>query len=140
MLQSSLPGLTLAGVWVAAIGIVGILIRQIGPWRKLQMDAEQGFRDDLLERVKRLERRLDRQRIRHEAERAVDRHRLNNLQQCFDATMLMLKSSPEKAAEIVDHIEKMRADQLNAEALEKASIHRTMLEALKDDGEEEMEE
>jgi hypothetical protein len=140
MLGSSFPGMTLAGVWIAAFGIIGIFIRQIGPWRKQAADAENVFRNDLLARVTKLERRLDRQRVRHEAERAVDRHRLNNLQQCFDATMLMLKASPEKAPEIIEHIERMREAQLAAEAIEKASIHRTMMDALRDDNCEDDEE
>lgn len=140
MPELSSSGLTTAGVWIAALGIVGILIRQIGPWRKQRDEAEQIFRDDLLARVRKLERRLDRQRVRHEAERAVDRHRLNNLQQCFDATMLMLKASPEKAPEIIQEIEKMREGQLAAEAIEKAAIHRTMMEALRDGCDEDEEE
>jgi hypothetical protein len=131
---------TAVGVWIAALSFLGLLIRQIGPWRRQRDEAEKIFRDDLLSRVKKLERRLDRQRIRHEAERAVDRHRLNNLQQCFDATMLMLKASPEKAPEIIEAIEKMRADQLAAEALEKAAIHKTMLAALLDDNGEDEDE
>lgn len=131
--------LTLAGVWVAALSFLGLLVRQAVPWRKVSADADAVLRSDLLARVEKLERRLDRQRIRHEAERSVDRHRLNNLQQCFDATMLMLKASPEKAPQIIEHIEKMRADQITAETIEKAAIHKTMMEALRDDygGEEE---
>jgi hypothetical protein len=127
---------TAAGIWVAALSFFGLLIRQIVPWKKIAIDADAHLRADLIRRVEKLERRLDRQRIRHEAERSVDRHRLNNLQQCFDATMLMLKASPEKAPEIIEHIEKMRADQLLAEAAEKAAIHQTMMSALRDDEEE----
>lgn len=127
---------TAAGAWASFIALVGIIIRQVGPWRKQSIDAEQTFRSDLIRRVEKLERRLERQRVRHEAERAVDRHRINNLQQCFDATMLMLKAAPEKAAETIVHIEQMRAEQIKAEAIEKAAIHQTMIEILKDDGEE----
>jgi hypothetical protein len=52
----------------------------------------------------------------------------------------MLKASPEKAPEIIEAIEKMRADQLAAEALEKAAIHKTMLAALLDDNGEDEDE
>lgn len=125
------------GVWASFFALLGIIVRQVGPWRKLSIDSEKAFRDDLVKRVEKLERRLDRQRIRHEAERALDRHRINNLQQCFDATMLMLKAVPEKAAEIIEEIEKMRATQLEAEALEKAAIHAAMLQDLKHEDEED---
>lgn len=131
--------LTLAGVWVAALSFFGLLVRQVVPWKKVSSDADAVLRSDLLSRVEKLERRLDRQRIRHEAERSVDRHRLNNLQQCFDATMLMLKASPEKAPQIIEHIEKMRADQIKAEAIEKAAIHQTMMEAIRADGQDDDE-
>lgn len=127
-----------AGAWGSFLALLAIIIRQLGPWRKISIDAETEFRSDLIRRVTRLEKTLERQRIRHEAERAVDRHRINNLQQCFDATMMMLKATPERAPEIIVEIERMRAEQLNAEALEKAAIHKIMLEALEDDeGEKE---
>jgi hypothetical protein len=83
-----------------------------------------------------LEKTLERQRLRHEAERGLDRHRLNNVTQCFDAMMMMLKASPEKAAEIIAHIEQMRANQLKAEALEKAAIHAALIRDVEDEPEE----
>lgn len=116
-------GWTAAGAWASFIALLGIIIRQVGPWRKQSIDAEQRLRDDLLKRVEKLEKTLDRERARHNAERALDRHRLNNVGQCFDAMLLMLKAAPEKAAEIVRHIEGMRARQIESEALEKAAIH-----------------
>lgn len=122
-----------AGAWGSFLALLAVIARQVGPWRRISVDAEKEFRGDLIARVQRLEKTMERQRLRHEAERAVDRHRLNNLQQCFDATMLMLKASPDKATEIISQIEKMRADQLRAEALEKAAIHKTLLDALRDD-------
>jgi hypothetical protein len=118
---------TAAGAWGAFITLLGIIIRQIGPWRKQSMDAEQTFRDGLLARVQRLEQTLDQERARHSAERAIDRHRLNNVSQCFDAMMLMLKAAPEKTAEIIVHIEQMRAEQLKAEALEKAALQASLI-------------
>jgi sensor domain CHASE-containing protein len=141
-------GLTLAGVWVAALGILGLLIRQVGPWRKQLTDLEDRLRKDLMDqlekertahtaeirahaierdemgdRIAKLEKTIERQQAVHRAERALDRHRLNNLQACFDSMVMMLKASPEKAAEIIQHIEALRAEQMKAEALEKAAIH-----------------
>lgn len=116
-------GWTAAGAWTAAILLAGVLIRQIVPWRKQNIDAEQRLREDLLARVEKLESTLERERARHDAERALDRHRLNNVTQCFDAIILMLEATPERAQEIVTRIKEMRSTQMRAEALEKAAIH-----------------
>jgi hypothetical protein len=127
---------TAAGAWASFFALIGLIVRQLGPWRKLSIDAEKAFRDDLIKRVTKLEKTLERQRLRHEAERGLDRHRLNNVTQCFDAMMMMLKASPEKAAEIIAHIEQMRANQLKAEALEKAAIHAALIRDVEDEPEE----
>lgn len=66
---------------------------------------------------------MERQRAMHEAERALDRHRLNNFDQCFNALFMMFETSPEKAAEAIAAVKSMRARQMEAEALEKATIH-----------------
>jgi chromosome segregation ATPase len=58
-----------------------------------------------------------------EAERAVDRHRINNLTACLDALLLLLETAPERAAEHVSRIKEMRAMQMTAEAAEKGAIH-----------------
>lgn len=136
-----------AGFWVALIGFFGLLIKQIVPWRVQSATAEQSFRDDLIareaalvereqaltERVTKLERAIGRQQQRHNAERALDRHRLNNVTQCFDALLLLLKANPEKAGEAVQMIEDMRAKQILAEAEEKAIIRAAEIKA--DEGE-----
>lgn len=122
-----------AGAWASFVALVGVIIRQVGPWRKQSLDAEKVFRDDLITRVTKLERTLERERVRREAEKAVERHKIKNLQACFDAMMLMMKAAPEKASEIIAHIEKMRADQLKAETIESAAIHAAMLAALGDE-------
>lgn len=121
--------MTSVAVWIAAIGIVGLLIRQIIPWRKLASADEQTLRADLLRRVERLEATLDRERLRHNAERALDRHRLNNITQCFDAMLMLIETTPEKASEIVTKIKEMRAVQMRAEAQEKAIIRAAEIEA-----------
>lgn len=113
---------TAAGIWLAALSFLGLLIRQVVPWKKITTESEAHFRAELLERVEKLERTLERERTRHEAERGLDRHRLNNVTQCFDALLLLIKANPDKAAEAVAMIEEMRAKQLIAEAQEKAII------------------
>jgi hypothetical protein len=116
-----------AGAWASFLALCAVIVRQVGPWRKQSIDAEKSFRDDLINRVTRLEQTLERERVYRDAERAVDRHRLNNVTQCFDAVMMMLKASPDRATDIIVHIEKMRAEQLKAEAIEKSAIHEMMM-------------
>jgi hypothetical protein len=36
---------TAAGVWVAALSFLGLLVRQINPWRAQTATAEQSFRE-----------------------------------------------------------------------------------------------
>lgn len=110
------------GIWVAALSFLGLLIRHIGPWKKQVSDAEDHIRTDLIRRVERLERTLDTERAIHKAERSLDRHRLNNVTQCFDALLLLIEMAPERATEAVQKIKEMRAAQLKAEAGEKAMI------------------
>lgn len=107
---------------IAALSLLGILIRQIGPWKRQADEAAAHLRDDLIRRVEKLERTLDRERLRHNAERALDRHRLNNMTQCFDSLLLLIEMNPGKAQEIVGKIKEMRAAQVLAEAEEKAII------------------
>lgn len=146
---------------IAGFGLLGVLLRQVGPWRKQLSEAEDNFRkelhdqvealkdeilkeriehatemrafnlerDDLVDRVGKMERQYIRQQLRHNAERALDRHRLNNINACFDALLLLLKANPDKSAEAVVMIEDMRARQIVAEAEEKAIIRAAEIEA-----------
>lgn len=120
-------GWTAAGAWATAItlggGILTLIIRQIGPWRKQTTEAEQRLREELTTRVTKLEHRLERQQTRFEAERSLYRHTIANLNQCFDAVMLMLETAPERTAEVVAKVRTMREAQIAAESLEKSTIH-----------------
>lgn len=116
-------GWTAAGAWTAAIALLGIIARQVNPWRKQTIEADQQLRGDLMERVVKLERALDEAHVRHEAERALDRHRLNNALQCLDALFLMFETAPERASEVIAKVKEMRGKQLEAEAIEKGAIH-----------------
>lgn len=125
------------GIWLVALSLLGLLIRQIGPWSKQRAADEQTFRESLLdretgllereaaltERVERLEAAIKQQQTIHDAERALDRHRINNLTQCLDALLLLLQAAPEKAAEHVEKINDMRRRQQLAESEEKGLIH-----------------
>jgi hypothetical protein len=124
------------GAWGAFLSLLAIIVRQVGPWRQITQGAEQKLRNDLLGRVGVLEKKLDKERAIHNAERAIDRHVLNNVTQCFDAVLLMLEAAPEKATEIVAKIRHMRDAQIKAEAAEKAAIHAMLI---RETGEENIE-
>lgn len=87
-----------------------------------EMRALNLERDDMNARLSKMEKLLGRQQLRHNAERSLDRHRLNNINQCFDALLLLLKANPNKVSEAIAMVEDMRAKQLLAETEEKAII------------------
>lgn len=118
----SLSGATAAGIWVAAITLIGILARQVVPWKKQEDDSEAQFRDALIRRVENLESKIERQEARHRAEQGLSNHKLRNMTACFDAMLLMMEMTPERGPEIVTKIKQMRADQMKAEAREAAII------------------
>jgi ABC-type multidrug transport system fused ATPase/permease subunit len=151
-----------AAGWVVAIAtLLGVIIRQIGPWRRQISEAEEGIRkelheqidafkeeirkerlehatemrafnlerDEMGDRLAKMEKMLSRQQIRHNAERALDRHRLNNITACFDSLLMLLKANPEKSSQAVKMIEDMRAKQILAEAEEKAIIRAAEIRA-----------
>ena len=117
------------GIWVVALSLVALLVNKIGPWSKQREEAEGEFRDKLIlanekltARVEKLEGAIKHQQTIHDAERALDRHRINNLTQCLDALLLLLQAAPDKAAEHVRKINEMRSRQLIAESEEKGII------------------
>lgn len=148
-----------AGGWViASLTFFAVLLRQIGPWRKQLSDLEARLREELKtqldeerrlhqielnernnqriemsDRIAKLEAQLSRQQTRHNAERALDRHRLNNINQCFDAMIMLLKANPDGSSAAIKLIEEMRSKQMIAEAEEKAIIRAAEITA--DDGE-----
>lgn len=71
---------------------------------------------------KEAEAKLEAERAQHRRERAYERHKISNLQQAFDALLLLLEGIPE-AAPIVAKVKDMRARQLEAEALEAGGLH-----------------
>lgn len=94
-----------------------------------EMRAFSLERDDLNDRLARMEKQLTKQQLRHNAERALDRHRLNNINACFDALLMLLKANPDKSSDAVKMIEEMRAKQIVAEAEEKAIIRAAEIKA-----------
>ncbi|RYM07986.1 hypothetical protein [Sphingobium cupriresistens] len=117
---------TAAGAWatfLVLLSALGVLVRMIGPWKKQTTDAEDKLRTDLMARVEILEKKLEHKDAIHAAERALDRHKIRNLNQCLDAVLMILETAPEKTVEVVGKVRVMREAQLKAEAAEAAAIH-----------------
>ena len=126
---------TAVGVWTGVIATIGTVmvayIRQWGPWKKIDNDREANL---LTERAKemtgmrstieRMERRLDAKEIQHEAERAHDRHRINNLATALNGFLMMVKAHPEDAATAAAMIEELRARQLEEESRENIALRK----------------
>jgi hypothetical protein len=117
------------GFWIVLLGFLGAVARQIVPYKKQASDAEARLRETLLERVGRLEIRLDRQQVRHDAEKRLLIHKLRNMTANFDSMLMMLEMNPDRGPEIVAKIKEQRGRQMIAEAKESATIYAEELKA-----------
>lgn len=100
-----------------------------GEREKSLLDARAHDNEELRQRVTDLEARLDKDRVQHEAERKIDRHRINNLTQCLEALLLLLEVAPEKASEHVAKIKEMRERQAANETVEKSAVQAAAITA-----------
>ncbi|WP_293875593.1 hypothetical protein [Sphingomonas sp. UBA978] len=128
MANSAIPVAVHGWTWTAALmglanlligGVFVAIIRTRPTLKKIANEREANL---LTERAKEMDG-MRRAIAKLEAERASDRHRINNLSQCLDALLLMIEMDPSKAAAAAAKIKAMRATQMEAEAVEKATIH-----------------
>ena len=92
---------------------------------------------EMNERVKRLEDLLEQKQLEHEKERQIhdrerqiDRHRLNNITQCFDALVMLLEMAPDRVSEALAKVKQMRAQQARNEAMEKGAAMQVVVSEL----------
>lgn len=83
--------------------------------------------ESMRKRVESLETMIAAERARHEAERALDRHRLNNMDQCLTYLFMVFEKMPERVPEAMASVKEMRARQIETETVEKAAIHAAMI-------------
>lgn len=148
VVQTTNGGSIRAGVWttavVAVLGFLTVIIKQIVPWRKTQIDGEQALRADYAktlaeqaarikiledsreadrghcdERIEKLESHMERERTQHETEMRLLRHALNNERQVIDAILMLAKAAPDKLIDNIALITDMRSRQATAMAVEK---------------------
>lgn len=137
--SSAIPVAVQGWSWTAALmGVANLLIggllvqivrtrptlKKIANEREANLLTERAAEMERMgERIEALEAQIEQQRARHEAERALDRHRLNNMDQCLNYLFMVFEKMPEKVPEAMAAVKDMRARQLETEALEKATIH-----------------
>ena len=100
-------------------GLLVAIVRTRPALKKIANEREANLLDERAAEMENMRAKIERM----EAERAVDRHRINNVTACLEALLLLLETAPEKAAEHVARIRTMRAAQLAAEGAEKGAIH-----------------
>lgn len=121
-LFNTLFGALAGGVLVALIKTRPVL-KKIDNEREASLLAERAADMSAMRKeIAELRGELNAERAEREAERSIDRHRINNLQQCLDALLLMIETNPEKASEAAGKIRAMREKQMNTEAIEKATL------------------
>lgn len=131
---------TAAGAWATFLALLGVIIRQVGPWRKQTTDATDNLIQRLSDRLDKVEKQLALERklhyistarmeARHAAQRALDRHKFVNADANLDALLRILEVSPEKAPEAARQAREARAQQRSTEQLEAAEIHKAEIMA-----------
>lgn len=129
-----MTAITLTHVLVSVLnilvgGVLVALVRARPALKKIAADREANLLTERAEemeamriRLSTLETKLEEKDRQHEAERRVDRHRINNLGQCLDALLLLIEQDPQKATEAAIKIRKMRNEQLARESEERAIV------------------
>jgi hypothetical protein len=123
------------------LALLGVIIRQVGPWRKQTTEATDQLIDRLTKRLDKVEKQLAVERklhyistarleARHAAQRALDRHKFVNADANLDALLRILEVSPEKAPEAARQAREARAQQRSTEQLEAAEIHKAEIMAV----------
>lgn len=105
-------------------GVLVAIIKNRPTLRKIANEREKSLLEERAADMETMRVRLE----KLEAERSVDRHRLNNVTACLDALLLLLETAPDKAAQHVARIKAMREAQMRAEAAEKGAIHAQSIE------------
>jgi len=102
--------------------LVKTILDHLRARRKASDDVAMALVGRLSTRVESLEASSLRERELCDAQLSVLRHRMNNMSSLFDGVLWVLKAAPDKAASLVADIERRRAEQERAEAIEKAAL------------------
>lgn len=124
------PGAAAAGgIWVAVLTLVGLIVRQVSPWRKQSIDAQQAFQQGLMarieaqdERIKTLESQLNAERANREAEVSIMRHENAQLQQIITMFVALIEADPSNARAHAKRVREEMEKSATRIAAEKATI------------------
>lgn len=117
------------GILMALIGgVLGAFIRSLPALRQIDAEREANLLSErakemaeMRKRIERMEQNEQQKEKLFDAERALYRHQINNLDGAFSALLMLLKKGV-SVEEAVDAVEKMRAEQLARETIEKAAL------------------
>ena len=141
VVQTTTGGSISAGVWtgvvLAALSLLTVIVKQWGPWKIIARDGRKSDLDLMTARINKLENLLEQKDAHHDAEVAVMRHRMNNLDQCLNMLLMLIEQDPDKAREAAARVRVMRERQEAAEASEKATIRAATITAAAVKGEAE---
>lgn len=125
----TIANLLIGGVFVAIIRTRPAL-KKIANEREANLLTERAEEmESMRERMKALEAKIEAKdaqheidRIVHEAERAYDRHRINNLDQCVTSFLMMVRANPTDGAKAATMIEELRTRQVEEEKRENIAL------------------
>lgn len=110
-------------------GVLVTIIRTRVPLKKIANDREANLLTERAEdmasmrgEIAELRNRMEIKDRVHEAQRAYDRHRINNLDTALKAFFIMVKRHPDDAAGAAQEIEEMRKTQIEAENREAIAL------------------
>jgi hypothetical protein len=106
---------TAAGILATVLTLCGVIIRQIGPWRKQISELEERLRGELL-----------RERLRCEAELRIVRHRTKNQRQIIYSLLHLFDIPASRRKEMLANIRTDLAALEEAEATESAIVSTSM--------------
>ncbi len=121
---------TAAGAWGTFLALLGIIARQVNPWRKMSIGAEEKMRSEMSERIKGLEDQIAHERAMREQDKAISdaeirylRHKLNNADHLIGMMFAMFKTNPDNLVNIVKEMQEIREDQRKRESAEFSAIN-----------------
>ncbi|WP_285020218.1 hypothetical protein [Novosphingobium sp. fls2-241-R2A-195] len=137
VVQTTQGGSIRAGVWtgvfVAALGVITVIVKQWGPWLTITGNQRRADIEGMGKRIAELEARLDRQasestakleqeRAQHAAEIQHMRHRMNNLDTSLTLLLALIEQDPTKASEAAARVRQKRERQEANEIAEKSVL------------------
>jgi hypothetical protein len=134
--------MAVANILLGGIGVA--VIRNLPVFRKLANEREANLLTErasemakMREAYERLEARLNIKDAVHEAERAYDRHRINNLATTLNAFFMMVRAHPDDAGTAAQMMKEERERQVEEERREAIALHQLVADLTTEKGKPE---